>query len=149
MKFFENVISKLHFDGWVANRGKRQGTKREVNSNPGALLVAKEIRVWIISEILCDQDMRNHLALSAFPRFPEPVQSRDETHWHPPEEGGEALDEEEIINQDSATKDDFDIPTASQQREVMKIHRNLGHPSNRDLAKAGPRGGQTHTTTMV
>ena len=47
------------------------------------------------------------------------------------EHGGEDIDEEL-----EDTTDDHQEPTESQKREVLKIHRNLGHPTPQELGRA-------------
>eukprot|EP00973_Karenia_brevis_P004443 609659-Karenia_brevis.AAC.1 len=45
---------------------------------------------------------------------------------------GEDIDDE----QEDAKQDDYMEPTNLQKRELLKIHRNLGHPQTRELARA-------------
>ena len=33
-------------------------------------------------------------------------------------------------------EDDTTEPSEKQEREILKIHRNLGHPTNKELARA-------------
>eukprot|EP00973_Karenia_brevis_P025612 3533409-Karenia_brevis.AAC.1 len=55
---------------------------------------------------------------------------------------GELADFNDAVGEDiedekeDAKQDDYMEPTNSQKRELLKLHRNLGHPQPRELARA-------------
>ena len=80
---------------------------------------------------MCDVDMYNHKYL--IENFPLEIHEVPVGSSITPQElvGGEDIDDD---NED--VESDFVEPTEKQKREVLKIHRNLGHPTNQDLGRA-------------
>ena len=102
------------------------------------------LRHWLFAEELCDQDMATHALLQElFPsdsawkkakRLRNPLmQSTDNIDYRDftDDAVGETLDDiAKAVGYDEAA------PTEQHQREVMRIHRNLGHPDPHTLARA-------------
>ena len=105
--------------------------------------MADKIVDWIKQEELCDFDERNHVYLSCNYPYVNPVP--DTTYEEPPEGTTTSLGErpreepsgeelEDIV--DGPDSDDYKTPTAVQQRELLKLHRGLGHPQPNDFGRA-------------
>ena len=94
--------------------------------------VAESITQWIQQEELIDFDLNNH---AYFPTTAERVASVNPSTSVTPAEMELAAGEDLELDEEAAEEDDVE-PTDRQKREILKIHRGLGHPQPADLARA-------------
>ena len=116
---------------------------------------------WLITEQLCDLDHRNHKLLSEhYPIFrhtipqsapTETTEERDQRRSgiaedlrqpdpglgvSPAELVAPAVGEDLGDEVEACLEDDYEEPSEKQKREILKLHRNLGHPQPNDFGRA-------------
>ena len=109
--------------------------------------IAQGVIDWIQSEVLAELDASNHYHLAS--NYPSEttreegesntVHEVDEDTTVTPGELSHKLGGEDF-DSDEGEEDDYTAPTEKQKREIMKIHRGLGHPTCGNEATPGALG---------
>ena len=135
-----DVLTQLKQTGW--SQGKQLNPtgesflmeKKLPGIAPNTPRVSDAIVTLIQSEVLCDFDLHNHSFL--YDNFPSVQLPSDDTTVTAaglltPAAG------ESVINEDEESScDDHQEPTEAQKRELLKIHRGIGHPTSSDFGRA-------------
>ena len=95
--------------------------------------VVSSLEKWLISEELCDFDLANHTFLST--NFPSVNLPKEHTTVTAEELAGQAGGEDIDDDSDPFANDHLE-PTEAQKRELLKIHRGVGHPPPNDIGRA-------------
>ncbi len=114
--------------------------------------IAEGVIDWILSEELCDFDFENHTYLAtnvlseSAGYFQTQSYPESGTIQYTEPEPGTSVTAAELINpaagedidDDVAAcmEDDYCEPSEKQKREILKIHRGLGHPAPNELGRA-------------
>ena len=134
-----DVCGLLHHKGYSTQRTDKEVeefhyTHYGVSTN--SYRIFNGIVEWLQLENQCDIDYYNHNYLAEhFPMETASVPAMDTDEAtsssivHSQIYGGEDLDEDESIENPEAITD-------KQKREILKIHRNLGHPKPQELGRA-------------